>query len=228
MAPIRNLIDTINSLPGKAARKNLVSVLDTYGKLSAVAAEALVGSIASVNLAAEVFTDVGPNVVSTQIAQVRRASESLRTKISQNVESIETESVKNLFVSLRQKTEDSIKSLNQAWKNAVEKKVSASKGLIDAIDSAGLAKAKGLKTTLAKIEAEASTLPSNDADVSRIKSLLEEFDVSFAELNLSGEIGKFLIAVAQGAGDPRAFRDPEVVKFIEDNNLWHVFKIGLK
>src|SRR5262249_34245489 len=120
------------------------------------------------------------------------------------------------------------KNLKDQWNDLLTSKIADFEKLVRAASGANLAGSKNLTETLNRLRVQGVNPPQNDDSAKRIAADLENLKNSVGTLGLEGKVGEFLIAAAEGRGNPKDLGDTEIVGFIERNNLWNLLSVKLR
>lgn len=217
----------IESIPEKERRKNLVGKLVHYSGKTVEARKSLVQSSQTQSCAQSVFP--GGNF-QRSVEQSRKAANAARTlvkRLAKQIEAIETDTSDKYFLVIDECAKAAQKSLKEQWDNLLARKLDDYEKLVKAASGANLAGSKSLTETLSRLRDQRANPPNNDDAAKRIAADLESLKNSVGTLGLEGRVGEFLIAAAEGRGNPKDLGAPEIVAFIDRNNLWNLLSVKL-
>jgi hypothetical protein len=224
MNRLQQLQQKLEAIPSKRKQSTLVSALARYSSRVGAAAATLAQSTESEIHVRTVFPDLVTGSAEENRGKAKRVAVRLEKRLSSNIHAVEdsrTDSEVSDLTSYASKAEESVRT---RWKGALTTKLQGYEALVTAASQAGLSGDRTAMMALTYLKAQTDP-PATIAAVESIRASLEKLTESVADLGLEGEAGKFLVAAAGGRGDPRALQKPEVQRFIEQHNLWHLLVV---
>lgn len=218
----------IESIPEKERRKNLVGKLARYSSKTAEAHDSLVQSAQAQLFAQSVFPEEGFQRSAKQLSEAVSAARTLHKRLVKQIEAVETTASDKQFLAIDECAKAVRNNLKERWGNLLSRKITDFENLVKAASEAQLAGSKNLTETLSCLRDQRANLPNNDDAAKRIAADIEILKNSVSTLGLEGHVGAFLIAAAEGRGNPKALGDPEIVAFIDRNNLWNLLSVKLR
>ena len=217
----------IESIPDKERRKDLVGKLAHYSLRTAEARDSLAQSFQSQRCSQSVFPDSNFQRSAEQSRKAASAARALQKKLVKQIEAIKEHALEKQFRDIDEYAKAAQKNLREQWKNLLDRKIADFGNLVKAASGANLAGSKSLTETLSRLRTQTENPPHNDEAAKRIMIDLESLENSVGTLGLKGRAGEFLMAAAMGQGDPKDLGNPEIVAFIERNNLWGLLTVKL-
>lgn len=218
----------IETIPEKEGRKNLVGKLALYGSKTAEARDSLARSAQAQRCAQSVFPEGGFQRSEKQLSEAVSAARTLHKKLVKQIEAVEKDASEKQFLAIDEYAKAARNSLKDQWSNLLGRKIADFENLVKVASEADLAGSKSLTEILSRLRAQAANPPNNGEAAKRIAVDLESLKNSVSTLGLEGRVGKFLIAAAEGRGNPKDLGDPEIVAFIDRNNLWNLLSVKLR
>jgi hypothetical protein len=223
-----DLKEKIESIPEKERHKNLVGKLARYSKMTAVAQDSLARSLQSQRSVQQVFPKGNFQRNADLLHKAASAAKTLHKKLVKQIEAVETELSDKQFLTIDDCAKAAQGILREQWKNLLSGKIDGFEKLVNAASEANLAGSKKLTEILNRLREDAVNPPNNDNAAMRIATNLEGLNNSIGTLGLKGRAGQFLVAAAEGRGNPQDLCDREIVDFIERCNLWNLLSVKLR
>jgi hypothetical protein len=217
----------IEDIPEKEGRKNLVGRLARYSSKTAEARDSLVQSAQAQLFAQSVFPEEGFQRSAKQLSEAVSAARTLHKRLVKQIEAVETTASDKQFLAIDEYAKAARNNLKEQWNNLLGRKIADFDNLVKAASGAQLAGSKNLTETLSRLRDQRASPPNNDAAAKRVAADLESLKNYVSTLGLEGRVGEFLIAAAEGRGNPKDLGDPEIVTFIERNELWNLLSVRL-
>lgn len=217
----------IESIPEKERRKNLVGKLARYSSKTAEARDSLARSAQAQRCAQSIFPEDSFQRSVKPLREAVSAARTLHKKLVKQIEDVETNASDKQFLAIDEYAKAARNNLKEQWGNLLGRKIADFENLVKAASEAQLAGSKNLTETLSRLRDQRENPPKNDDAAKRIAADLESLKNSVGTLGLEGRVGEFLIAAAEGRGNPKDLGAPEIVAFIDRNNLWNLLSVKL-
>ncbi|MBS1807640.1 MAG: hypothetical protein JST84_05555 [Acidobacteria bacterium] len=222
------LKEKIQSIPEKERRKNLVGKLAHYSRKTTETRNSLAQSSQSHRCSQSVFPEGNFQRGADQLRKAASAARTLHKKLIKQIESVETDSSEEKFRTIDEYAKAAHKSLKEQWNDLLSNRVADFEKLVKAASGANLTGSKNLTEILSRLRAQVMSPPDNEDAAKCIAADLESLKNSVSTLGLEGRVGEFLVAAAEGRGDPKDLGNPQIVAFIEGHKLWNLLSVKLR
>jgi uncharacterized phage infection (PIP) family protein YhgE len=225
MSKIQELKKKLESIPAKQSRKNLVSKLDQYAKITEAASTMIQMCASAKQYAQQVFGDEEFQKVSDHTRKAVNTAKRLRDKLTDKVEAVEKSDAQ--FRDISDAAKSAQAALRDRWNFLLNKKVEEFERIVRAAKDANLGGSRALEQTLHRLSGQINNPPQSGDVAQRIEQDLKGLVNSVQTLGLEGPAGQFLVEAAAGRGRAKDLSNPEIIKFIERYNLWNSLNVRL-
>jgi hypothetical protein len=224
MNRLKRLHQKLKAIPSKRKRSTLVIALAQHASRAARASAALSQSAESETHVRTLFPDLGAGSAEENRTKARRVALRLRKRLVADIHAVENTKTDSDVADLGEYASKAEESVRNRWRSALAAKLQGYEALVKAASDFGLSKDRTPVITLAHLQGQTEPPATREAAIA-IQDSMKRLTRSVAELGLEGEAGAFLVAAANGRGDPRALQNPVVRDFIEQRDLWHLLVV---
>jgi hypothetical protein len=224
MNRLERLHEKLEAIPSKRKRSTLVNALAQHSSRTARASATLSQSLESETHVRTLFPDLAAGSAEENRAKARRIALRLKKRLAADIHAVENTKTDSDVADLAEYASKAEESVRNRWRSALTAKLQGYEALVKAASDLGLSKDRTPVITLAHLQGQTDPPATREA-ANAIQDSMERLTRSVAELGLEGEAGEFLVAAANGRGDPRALQRQVVRDFLEQRNLWHLLVV---
>lgn len=218
--------DALTTLPGKTRNKNLVGNLRRFAELSERARDVLALSVAGGTRLKLVFPDAQLESLQDKLSSARKKAKTCLRDVSQNIDAVAKPGFETRLIEMKDHAAGSVKPVLDGWQKRLDDAIRPYEKLAEIVEERKLTGGEALTGALRRIRSTRTQTPASDAEALAIKREIAGLPQVVRALGLTGAVGAFLVAVAQGSGSPRELERAEVREFLDRYGLWDALRVS--
>jgi len=219
-------VETLTSLPAKTRNKNLVGNLGRFADIAEQARNTLSSSLRGAARVKLVFADATMGPVVDKLASAQKKARTCLRDLEQSLDAVAKPSFDTRLIDIRDHATGSIRPLLETWQRRVDDSVSPYEKLAQVVEDRHLDGGEALVNALGRIRQARTQTPATDLEALALKALIGGLPSVVRSLGLTGRVGAFLVAVAEGAGSPRDLERAEIRDFLGRYGLWDALRVS--
>lgn len=223
------LKDRLEALPARREAAEQGDRFERFQNQAAAARSAVAQAFVAAEIATKVLDDPGYREVHKRVRRATKRAASLRDELLDDVAAVTTDQTGNAFAGLTETSIGALDYCKATWKRTIETKLRGRAVLVEKLPSNVLGDVgPELRKTIKGLQQESARPPATSTDADRVSKLLLDFDRYVQGLQLEGQVGKFLQALATDSGASlELLKDDSVLNFLNEHQLWSAFRIKL-
>lgn len=220
------IVEALTALPAKTRNKNLVGNLGRFATIAEQARDTLALSLqgaARVNL---VFADATTDNVILKLVSAQKKARACVRELTQSLDVVAKPSFETRLIDIKDHATASIRPLMETWQKRIDDATRPYQKLAQVVQDRQLEGADALVSALARIQEARTQTPATNQEARALKVLIDGLPSVVRSLGLTGRVGAFLVAVADGTGSPRELERAEVREFLDRYALWDTLRIS--
>jgi hypothetical protein len=220
------IVETLTTLPAKTHNKNLVGNLGRFAGIAEQAGNALSSSLRGTARVKLVFADAAMAAVVDKLASAQKKARTCLRDLEQSLDAVAKSSFETRLIDIRDHAAGSIRSLLDTWQRRIDDSIRPYEKLAQVVEDRHLDGGEALVNALGRIRQARTQTPTTDEEALALKTLIDGLPGVVRSLGLTGRVGAFLVAVAEGTGSPRDLERAEIRDFVDRYGLWDALRVS--
>jgi len=220
------IVEALTALPAKTRNKNLVGNLRRFAEIAERSRDVLALSIAGAARLKLVFTDAQLGNLGDRVSNAQKKARTCLREVSQAIDAVAKPTFEARLIEMKDYAAGSVKPVVETWQKRLDDAIRPYEKLAQIVEERRLEGGEALSTVLVRIRGARTQTPPTDAEALAIKDAIAGLPGVVRSLGLTGTVGAFLVAVAEGSGSPRDLERKEVREFLDRYELWDALRVG--
>jgi len=220
------IAETLAALPAKTRNKNLVGKLGSFSEIAERAKDTLASSMQGAARVKLVFGDANLAPVVDKLSSAQKKARTCVRDINQSLDAVAKASFETRLIEIRDHATGSIRPVLETWQRRIDDSIRPYEKLAQVVQDRHLEGGDALVNALDSIRQSRTQTPGTGQEAATLKSLIEDLPTVVRSLGLTGRVGAFLVAVAEGNGSPQELEQAEVREFLDRYGLWDTLRVS--
>jgi hypothetical protein len=220
------IAEALIGLPAKTRNKNLVGNLRRFSEIAEQSRDTLALSIRGAARVKLVFPDAQLASLVDKLLNAQKKARTCVRDVSQTIEAVAKPSFEARLIEIKDHGAGSVRPVLDTWQRRLDDAIRPYEKVARIVEERRLEGSEAFMTVLINIRAARTQTPPTDADALAIKRLIDGLPGVVRSLGLTGRVGTFLVAVAEGTGPARELDVAEIREFLDRYELWDALRVG--
>ena len=220
------ITEALTALPAKTRNKNLVGNLGRFADMAEQARDTLTSSLRGATRMKLVFADAATGNVVEKLVNAQKKARTCVRDLTQSLDVVAKSSFETRVIDIRDHATGSIRPLLESWQRRIDDAIRPYEKLAQVVQDRHLDGGDELVAALGRIKEARTQTPATKEEALGLKVLIDGLPSVVRSLGLTGRVGAFLVAVADGTGSPRDLERVEVREFLDRYALWDDLRVS--
>jgi hypothetical protein len=220
------ITEALTALPAKTRNKNLVGNLGRFADMAEQARDTLTSSLRGAARMKLVFADAATGNVVEKLVNAQKKARTCVRDLTQSLDVVAKSSFETRVIDIRDHATGSIRPLLESWQRRIDDAIRPYEKLAQVVQDRHLDGGDELVAALSRIKEARTQTPATKEEALGLKVLIDGLPSVVRSLGLTGRVGAFLVAVAEGTGSPRDLERVEVREFLDRYGLWDDLRVS--
>jgi hypothetical protein len=220
------ITEALTALPAKTRNKNLVGNLGRFADMAEQARDTLTSSLRGATRMKLVFADAATGNVVEKLVNAQKKARTCVRDLTQSLDVVAKSSFETRVIDIRDHATGSIRPLLESWQRRIDDAIRPYEKLAQVVQDRHLDGGDELVAALGRIKEARTQTPATKEEALGLKVLIDGLPSVVRSLGLTGGVGAFLVAVAEGTGSPRDLERVEVREFLDRYALWDDLRVS--
>lgn len=220
------IAEALKALPAKTRNKNLVGNLDRFAKIAEQARDTLTLSLQGAVRVKLIFADAATDKVIVKLDSAQKKAKACVRELTQSLDAVVKPSFETRLIEIKDHAAGSTRPLLEMWHKCIDEAMRPYQKLAQVVQVRQLEGADALASAVARIQEARTQTPTTNQDAIALKALIDGLPSVVRSLGLTGRVGTFLVAVAEGTGSPRDLERTEIREFLDRYGLWDTLRVS--
>jgi hypothetical protein len=173
-----------------------------------------------------VFADAATGNVVEKLVNAQKKARTCVRDLTQSLDVVAKSSFETRVIDIRDHATGSIRPLLESWQRRIDDAIRPYEKLAQVVQDRHLDGGDELVAALGRIKEARTQTPATKEEALGLKVLIDGLPSVVRSLGLTGRVGAFLVAVAEGTGSPRDLERVEVREFLDRYALWDDLRVS--
>jgi len=220
------ITEALTALPAKTRNKNLVGNLGRFADMAEQARDTLTSSLRGATRMKLVFADAATGNVVEKLVSAQKKARTCVRDLTQSLDVVAKSSFETRVIDIRDHATGSVRPLLESWQRRIDDAIRPYEKLAQVVQDRHLDGGDELVAALGRIKEARTQTPATKEEALGLKVLIDGLPSVVRSLGLTGRVGAFLVAVAEGTGSPRDLERVEVREFLDRYGLWDDLRVS--